>query len=370
MDKVRVAVVGLGFGGEFVPIYQAWDKTECVAVCRRNEEKLNAFADQFNIPKRYTDFYEMLKDPEIDAVHINTDLNSHAWMAIEALKAGKHVASTVTMGLKMEECQEIVRLEEETGKVYMMMETSVYTREFLYFKKLYEAGEIGRLQFLRGSHQQNMSLPGWPSYWYGLPPMWYPTHAVAPLSEILGKPVTEVRCIGSGRINEDYIRQYNSPFAAESMQLKFKDSDVAGEVTRTLFDTIRQYRESFDFYGTKKSFEWEQCVGEHPVIHSGFEDAQHVVIPDTDDMLPPQIAHFALKNQIIDDQHVSFIQGDGHGGSHPHLVREWISAILEGRKAHVSARVAANWTVCGLLAHESAMRNGEVLHMPEWALFE
>ena len=157
MKKVNVAVVGLGFGAEFVPIYQAWDKTECIAVCRRDEEKLKRFADDFNVPKRYTDFHEMLRDPEIDAIHINTDLKSHAWMAIEALKAGKHVASTVTMGLNMEECEQIVRLEEETGKVYMMMETSVYTREFLFFKKLYEAGEIGRLQFLRGSHQQNMS---------------------------------------------------------------------------------------------------------------------------------------------------------------------------------------------------------------------
>lgn len=369
MNKVRVAVVGLGFGGEFVPIYQAWDRTECIAVCRRDREKLNAFADQFNVPKRYTDYREMLRDPEIDAVHINTDLNSHAWMAIEALKAGKHVASTVTMGLKKEECEEIVRLEKETGKVYMMMETSIYTREFLYFKKLYESGEVGRLQFLRGSHQQNMSLPGWPSYWYGLPPMWYPTHAVAPLSEILRKPIEEVRCIGSGRINEEYIKNYNSPFAAESMQLKFKDSDVAGEVTRTLFDTIRQYRESFDFYGTKKSFEWEQCVGEHPVIFSGYEDAAHVFIPDTDGMLPEQIAHFALKHQIIDEQHVSFIQGDGHGGSHPHLVHEWISAILENRPAHVNARVSANWTVAGLLAHESAMQGGKVMHMPEWAMF-
>ncbi len=369
MDKVRVAVVGLGFGGEFVPIYQAWDKTECVAVCRRDEAKLNAFADEFGIPKRYTDFHEMLKDPDIDAIHINSDLQSHGWMAIEALKAGKHVASTVTMSMKREECEEIVRLEEETGKVYMMMETSIYTREFLYFKSLYENGEIGRLQFLRGSHQQNMSLPGWPAYWYGLPPMYYPTHAVAPLSEILRKPIVQVRCIGSGRINEEYIANYNSPFAAESVQLTFQDSDVGGEVTRTLFDTIRQYRESFDFYGTKKSFEWEQCIGEHPVVFSGFEDAAHVKVPDTDGMLPAQIAPFALENHIIDDQHVSFLQGSGHGGSHPHMVQEFVNAILEGRKSRVSARVAANWTVCGIVAHDSALQGGAVLDMPEWAIY-
>ena len=81
-------------------------------------------------------------------------------------------------------------------------------------------------------------------------------------------------------------------------------------------------------------------AGEHPVLFTGFEDATRVRVPDTDHMLPPQIAKFSLEHQIIDDQHVSFIQGSGHGGSHPHMVHEWISAILEGRPAHVSARVA------------------------------
>jgi predicted dehydrogenase len=370
MDKVRVAVIGLGFGAEFIPIYQKYSAAECIAVCRRDEKKLDECAKKFGIPKKYPDYKELLKDPEIDAVHINSDLHAHAWMAIEALKAGKHVASTVSMALTVEECEEIVKLEEETGKVYMMMETAVYTREYLYFKKLYEAGEIGRLQFLRGSHQQNMSLPGWPEYWYGMPPMHYPTHAVSPLSDILNRPVKTVRGIGSGRINEEYIKKYNSPFAVESVQLTFADSDVSGEVTRSLFDTIRQYRESFDFYGTKKSFEWEQCVGEDPVLYSGFEDAEHIKIPDTDTMLPADIASFSLKNQIVDAEHVSFIQGSGHGGSHPHLVHEFVSAIREGRKAYVSAKVAANWTVSGLLGHKSAIEGGTIIEMPAFTQFK
>jgi hypothetical protein len=86
-------------------------------------------------------------------------------------------------------------------------------------------------------------------------------------------------------------------------------------------------------------------------------------------MLPPDIAPFSLKNQIIDAEHVSFIQGSGHGGSHPHLIHEFISAIAEGRKSWVSAKVAANWTVAGLLAHESAMKDGAVLEMPEFTKF-
>ena len=317
MEKVKVGVVGLGFGAEFIPIYQKSKVAECVAICRRSKDKLDECGNMFGVDKRYTNFDDMLADDSIDAIHINSDLNSHGQMTIKALKAGKHVACTVPMAMTIEECEEIIKLEKETGKVYMMMETSIYTREYLFFKKLYEDGEIGRLQFLRGSHQQNMSLPGWPDYWYGMPPMHYPTHAIGPLSDILGKPVSSIRCIGSGRINEEYIKKYNSPFAAESVHLSFKDSDVKGEVTRTLFDTIRQYRESFDFYGTKKSFEWEQCDGEKPVIFSNFEDAEHVKIPDSDYLLPEEIAPFALENHIVDQEHNSFVQGAGHGGVSP-----------------------------------------------------
>lgn len=365
-DIVRVAVVGLGFGAEFVPIYQDYTNTACVAVCRRDEKELNKFADEFNIKKRYTDYDELLKDSEIDAVHINTAISDHGTMSIKALKAGKHVACTVPMALTVEECRQIVELERVTKKVYMMMETSVFTREYLYIKDLVKNNKIGDIQFLRGSHQQNMGLDGWPDYWYGFPPMFYGTHAIGPLAHIIGKRIESVRCYGSGRIREDYIEKYNSPFAVETSQLRFENSNIKAEVTRSLFNTIRQYRESFDIYGTKSSFEWEQIESDRHVIYSGFEDATRVDIPDTDVLLPKEIDKYALANQIIDDEHVSFVQGAGHGGSHPHLVHEFISAILENRKASVDASTSANWTMAGLLSHESAMKDGVEIKIPQF----
>ena len=78
MKVVNVAIVGLGFGGEFIPIYKAFTKTNCIAVCRRNVVELNKTADAFGIEKRYTDYDEMLKDPDIDAIHINTPIADHA----------------------------------------------------------------------------------------------------------------------------------------------------------------------------------------------------------------------------------------------------------------------------------------------------
>ena len=97
-DKTfNIAIVGLGFGAEFIPIHQAHPNANLVAVCRRNEAEMNAVADEFNIEKRYTDYDELLKDPEIDAVHINSPIPDHAPQSIKALRAGKHVMCTVPM---------------------------------------------------------------------------------------------------------------------------------------------------------------------------------------------------------------------------------------------------------------------------------
>ena len=69
IEKPKVAIIGLGFGAEFIPIYQRHPNAEIVALCQRNEESLNKVADQYNITKRFTDYAELLADPEIDAVH-------------------------------------------------------------------------------------------------------------------------------------------------------------------------------------------------------------------------------------------------------------------------------------------------------------
>jgi predicted dehydrogenase len=364
-ETINVAVVGLGFGAEFIPIYQRHPNAEMWAVCRRSAKDLNEMGDQFGVERRYTSYEELLRQPGLDAVHINTPIAAHAPMALAALNAGKHVACTVPMATTVDECLQIVEARRRTGKVYMMMETAIYTREFLYARDLVESGKLGTIQFLRGSHQQNMGLPGWPSYWYGFPPMHYATHAVSPLLLLAGAQAESVVCFGSGRISDEYIQKYNSPFAVETALVKVGDSDLACEVTRSLFDTIRQYRESFDVYGTTLSFEWEQTIGGRPVVYSGYEDAERVDVPDFGHLLPDEIAPFTTGGVYDDEhEHTSFIQGGGHGGSHPHMVHEFVRAILEDREAISDAATAANWTMTGICAHESAMRDGERIAIP------
>ena len=364
---INIAIVGLGFGAEFIPIYQKHPLANMYAICQRNEDKLNEIGDAFGVAKRYTDYDELLKDPNIDAVHINTPIQAHAEQSLKALRAGKHVACTVPMATTVEECRQIVEACEETGLTYMMMETVIYSREFLFVKEMYEKGELGKIQFLRASHQQEMA--GWPGYWEGLPPMHYATHCVGPVLALPKAQAEYVSCFGSGRIDENLIPKYGSPFAIETCHIKLKDSDLSAEVTRSLFNTARQYRESFDVYGSKKSFEWTLIEHEDSVIHTG-EVPERVKIPDYAHLLPKEIASFTTAGvyDSDDNQHLSFIQGAGHGGSHPHLVNEFLSALHEGKAPYPDARQSANITCVGILAHESAMAGGQIMKLPDFTL--
>jgi predicted dehydrogenase len=364
--KIRVAIVGLGFGAEFIPIYQAHPDAEMYAICQRTRSKLDQVGDRFGIKTRYTSYEDLLKDPNVDAVHINSPIGDHAPQSIAALKAGKHVASTVPAATTVDECRQIVEGQRKSGKVYMMMETVVYSREYLFVKELYDKGELGRIQFLRGSHQQDME--GWPGYWEGFPPMHYATHCVSPCLALLGKHAESVVCHGSGRIDEKLIPKYGSPFAIETATFKIRDSDVVAEVTRSLFNTARQYRESFDAYGDKKAFEWQQVENEEPVIHTRGkpepEIPQRVKVPDYAQRLPEPIRRFTQPAAIQDAEHLSFIQGGGHGGSHPHLVHNFLQAVLGKQPALPDAATSVNWTMVGICAHQSALKGGERIAIP------
>jgi len=367
-SKINIAVVGLGFGAEFIPIYQRHPQANMYAICQRTKAKLDAVGDAFGVERRYTDYQSLLKDPAVDAVHINSPIPDHAWMSIAALKAGKHVACTVPMATSITDCKKIVDLVKRTGLRYMMMETVVYAREFLYLKELYEKGTLGKIQFLQASHQQDMD--GWPNYWPGLPPMWYATHCVGPMLALTNATAEYVSCFGSGTIRKALIQHYGSPFAVETAHIKFQDSDLTARIYRSLFDVARQYRESIDVYGSKKSFEWTLIEHEGHVLHTAklpeAKIPKRITVPDFARRLPKPIRRFTTKGiyDLAKKTHLSFTQGAGHGGSHPHLAHEFVTALIENREPFPNARQSANWTCVGLCAHESAMKGGTIVKLP------
>ncbi len=390
MTKVlNAAVIGLGFGTQFLPIYQRHPNTSMYAICRRSKEALVAIGDAFGVEKRYTRFQDVLSDPVVDFVHINTPLGTHGALSIAALKAGKHVMSTVPMALSVEECEEIVRLVRVTGLKYMMAETVLYSREYLFIRQLCKQGKLGDLQFLQGSHHQDMD--GWPDGWPGLPPMYYATHCVSPCLAIADAEAEYVSCIGSGRIGSELAAKWGSPFAVESAHICFRNSDLAARVYRSLFATARQYRESFDVFGTLQSVEWPLIEGTGLVVHTARkpldETTEIARAPDYAHLLPEPVRHFTTKTflDLPEYKHLGEHRGadpdgthshliadpgslEGHGGSHPHLVHEFVSALIEDRDPFPNAVFSANITCAGILAHQSALADGERLRVPNFAL--
>ena len=369
----RIAIIGLGFGAEFIPIYQRHPDAEITAICQRNEASLNEIGDKFGVEKRFTDYDELLGDPDIDAVHINTPIPHHAEASLKALRAGKHVACTVPMATSEADCKAIVDLCAETGLHYMMMETVVYAREFLYMKELHDTGELGKLQFLKASHQQDMD--GWPGYWPGLPPMHYATHCVGPVLGLARNEAEYVSCFPSGTIREEMHDCYGSPYAIETTHIKFANSDLSAQVYRSLYDVARQYRESFEVYGSKKSVEWPLIEGYPLVLHTAKlpepEIPSDVQCPDYAHLLPDEIAPFTTGGVYSNEEgeeHLSFTQGAGHGGSHPHLVHQFVELLRGNGDGYPNAVQSANITLCGILAHESAQKGGEIVRLPEWSL--
>lgn len=366
--KFNIAIIGMGFGSEFIPIYQAHPGAEITAICQRNEQSLNKIGDTFGIDKRYINYDDVLADPDIDAVHINTPIPDHAPQSLKALRAGKHVACTVPMATTIDECEEIVRVTAETGLKYMMMETVVYSREYLFIKDLYDKGELGKIQYLAASHPQDMD--GWPAYWEEMIPMHYATHVVSPCLGMVNGLAEYVSCFGSGTVRDDIAQKSGNKFAVETCHIKIKDSDLTAHIWRFLYDVARQYRESIDVYGSKKSFEWTLVENEPSIIHVAKrpepEIPEKVSIPDFAHLLPEPIQKFT--QTIEDADHLSFVQGGGHGGSHPHMVNEFIQALHDDRDPWPNAKTSANWTCVGICAHQSAENGGEKVHLPQFTL--
>jgi hypothetical protein len=168
---------------------------------------------------------------------------------------------------------------------------------------------------------------------------------------------------------------YGNPYPIETAIVQLGQPGLAAEVTRSLFHCARPYMESFVVYGENACYEW-QMEDQDPVLFEAtpvVPDQVRTVTttwptpPDCRDLLPSEIArHTMVFRATARHTHISFDQGGGHHGSHPHMVHEFVRSIVEARRPWIDAVTAANWTAVGLCAHESAMRGGNAVDVPSF----
>lgn len=172
--QINIALVGLGFGSAFAEIYLRHPGVATLTLVDGNPQRLSMHGEKHPTARLVSTLDEALADPMIEAVHLNSGIPDHARHSVAVLQAGKHCACTVPMATSIEDIYAIIKAKRESDKNYMMMETQIFAREFLFACELRDKGTFGHLQLLRGAHYQDME--NWPPYWQGLPPMWYSTH--------------------------------------------------------------------------------------------------------------------------------------------------------------------------------------------------
>lgn len=340
--KIRVGIAGNGvcrFGPSFG--FQDHPNVEIVAVTDLIPDRCAAMAKACRCKKTYPSFEEMVKNDSIEAVFIATDAPSHARLAILALGLGKHVCVAVpaTFG-SLEDGEKLFEAyKKAAGPKYMMMETSAYHADLHAMRELYRAGRFGKMVYSEGEYYHYCPTPiaSYKGWRIGVPPQFYPTHSNAYYNAVTDGSFTEVSCMAIPSIVPHLMAKnnpYKNPFGTEIAL--FRTSEGGMSRMAVSWDTPGDHGEKGRVRGEKGSY-----YGKPQAL-----DTKGVNMKKPP--LPPGMA------------------AGHHGGASGYLTNEFITAILEDRKPLVDIAMSLNMTVSGIVAHQSAMKDGELLKIPQY----
>jgi len=339
--KIRVGLVGYGvcqFSALFY--FQNHPNVEVVAVSDLFPDRCAALAKAAGCTKTYPSLEELVKDDRIEAVFLATDPPNHARHAMEVLKHGKHVATAVPAIFgSLDDADRLYEAVKASGKKYMMFETSAFREDNFAMRQIYNAGGFGKLQYSEGEyfHYSPDGLPSFKDWRIGIPPLFYPTHSNAYYICVTGGSFTEVSCLGMNSLLKDFAggnNKYKNPFDTEIAL--FRTSEGGMSRMAVSWGTPGVENEIGRVRGQKGSF-------------SGAYEGLEKVLPN-------------LRRQALPPG----VEPGGHGGSHGHLTDEFITAILQDRKPLVDIGMALNLTAAGIVAHQSALKGGELMKIPQY----
>ena len=384
-----IGIVGAGqFGGQFAHLFNLHPGVSSVYVVDQLPERAAVAADQLGLAGVLRDFDELLAS-DVDAVGIFTQRWTHGPLVERALRAGKHVYSAVPMAVTEEEISRIIDAVRETGNVYMMGETSYYNPATVYARSQHAAGRFGRIFYTEGDYVHDMDLGFYDAYRYSggerwketasYPPMLYPTHAVGGVLGAIAAHAVSVSCMGvqddrNDGVFDKGVSMFGNDFSNATALFEMSDGGVmrTNEMRRVGYPShIRESR--FRFFGTEASLEqlarvtvWQDKQDVHD-ISDQMQTRPSIPLDD------PSLANVA---PLLRDAFVSGLAPvhdssrlpaefrgapNGHEGSHHFLVDDFVTAVNKGTLPPVNAWVAARFTVPGIVAHQSALRNGERL---------
>ena len=388
----KVGVVGAGqFSRCFIPLFQMHPFCDEVSLADIVPDRRNKVAAKFGIKKTYSSLDDMLENGDIDAVAIFTQRHLHGPQVIKALRNGKHVYSAVPMAQSEEEIYAILEEVKRTGLIYMCGETSFYYPSTVLCRDRYNAGLMGDFVYGEAQYYHDMIHGFYDAYRYsggdqwtktaGIPPMYYPTHSMSMILSITGAHVTQVSCLGYRDKHMDGIFKkggnlWDNPFSNETALLRTSD----GGIMRS-----NEYRRIG--YGGKNCvymsiFGTTGCYEEHAggAVWSSLkwgdvEDLSDKLdcydAYDMDEEVRSEALQYDFHGKLAKAHHgyrlpeVYSSMNNGHFGSHQFLVDDFMKALKTNKLPPNNAWRSAQFVLPGLIAHQSALRDGELLTVPE-----
>jgi predicted dehydrogenase len=357
-QKPRIGVVGGGFGAAF-----QWHlEPNCIveAVSDLRTDRRERLMKVYQCEKSYESLEKLILDDNIDAVAVFTGAPDHVKHCVAVMDTGKHCICAVPAAISLEGCQALIEAKERNGVRYMMAETSHYRAPAMLMRQLYADGVFGELLYseveyyhpARPGSQERQNLwyrDGKPTWRHCYPPMLYPTHCTDFVIGVTGERFTEVSCMGQGPTPEqdpEFVdNQYDNPFDTGIALLRTNRGNIC-RCNRSR--TLHAHGERAQWFGAEVSAFMPGWAGQPFVVKRAGE-------PDI--TTHPDYMHLLPEPMRVPT---------GHGNSHTFITHEFTMALIEDREPEVDVYTAVAETACGVVAHESALKGGELMKIPSF----
>jgi len=391
--SLKIGICGGGaFADCFISLFQAHPLVQEVCLAEIFPDRRQAAAAKFGLRRTFASLEELCAS-DVDAVAIFTQRWMHAPQAIQALKAGKHVYSAVPTAVTLEELEELIATVKRTGLMYMLGETSYYYPSNIFCRDKFRKGEFGRFVYGEGEYLHDMSHGFYAAYQHsggkdwkktaGFPPMLYPTHSTSMVLAVTGAKMTQVSCLGYADRHKDGIfrvgaNRWDNIFSNETALFRTSDGGMCriNEFRRVAHGVGNPVRVSL--FGTKGCYE-EQANGLMWTTHKK-------KITDLTDLLRcgRTVWHEDPEQELRKGAQIDFYSGvsrvhpiqrlpkefnglpNGHSGSHQFLVDDFIRSCVVEKLPPNHIWAAAKYSAPGIVAHESAKREGELMKVPDF----
>ena len=391
---LTIGVCGAGqFAGSFIPLFQAHPLVEAVALAEVLPERRAAQAARFGIARTFASLDELCRS-DVDAIALFTQRWTHGPQAIQALQAGKHVYSAVPAAVTLEELAALIEAVVATGQTYMLGETSYYYPATLYCRERFARGDFGRFVYGEGEYLHDMSHGFYEAYQHSggegwkatasFPPMLYPSHSVSMILSVTGARLTDVSCLGwvddrdDGVFRAD-VSQWGNTFSNETALFRTSDGGSCriNEFRRVGLSGGSSVRMSL--YGTAGSYEEQTNARVWNTLKPGEQTDLADLLrcrPARSDGADSAAIHEALRGDFFTGVSAVHPVGrlprafvglpNGHEGSHQFLVDDFVTACVRRAPPPNHVWAAARYCAPGIVAHESARRDGERLPIPDF----